>query len=236
MITATAVIVGCFCTVACAAPAPETMSAGSWNQLAAAHDPQVCARCRPVPPVAASVAEVVRRIRQPAAAPPSAPAGSIDVAADLRHVAAVAPDDQSRQAMRIADERVRADVKEAAGFAAALPPGHVQDSALLVVMYVWTLRDRPAALAWALALPDEGTRAAALNEVTRRLVSAHPQEALALVSALPEGPGREDALCSVARHWAKIDRIAALSWARGLADGPTKTRILSSPDFATETE
>lgn len=211
-------------------------SADRWVALAAAHDPGVCARCQPRPAPPAGVAELVRRVRREDERRFSAPAGPIDIAAELRHVAAAAADDQNRQAMRIAEELARGDLREAAGFAEALPPGRLQESGIMVVAYVWVARNREAALKWAHAVPADGTRGFAVHEVTRHLVAADPREAFALGSALPEGRGRDDVLCAVASHWLKIDRPAALAWVRDLAESPTKTRILSSPAFATETE
>src|SRR5690349_4297396 len=78
------------------------------------------------------------------------------------------------------------DVRAAARFAAALPPGRGQDAAMLVLFNVWTRMDRRAALEWAQGLPAHATRGAALDEVTRRLVAADVQAALTLVAALPE--------------------------------------------------
>jgi len=206
-------------------------SADRWAELAAAHEAEACTRCRRGPAPTPSVADVVRRMRQEAALRVSEPAGPVDVVADLKHVAAAPADDQVRQAMRIADEVGRVDVRKAASFAAALPVGRAQNGAMLVVIYIWSLRDRPAALEWAQGLPDEASRAVAVQEVTRRLVVAGAREAVALVSALPEGPRRDDALCRVAWHWAKLDRTAALDWVRSLSDRALKARILeAAPD------
>ena len=208
-----------------AAPA----SPDRWAELAAAHEPRTCVRCRPHPKAAASVAEVVRRLRREATTPTApAPIGGGDLTAELGHVAAADADDQPRQAMRIADELTPRDVRAGAAFAAALPGGRTQDAAMLVVVSIWMRADRRALLEWAQGLAEAPARRSALDEVARRLVAADVREAQTMATSLPAGPGRDEALCAVARLWAKIDPPAALAWVQGFADSTHKARMLEA--------
>lgn len=199
-----------------------------WAELAAAHRPETCLRCRPPVKAVEGVGDVVRRLRGESAPRRSAPAGPIDLAAELAHVAATSADDQPRQAMRIADDLAPRDLRAGASFAAALPAGRIQNAAMLAVVGLWVRTDRRAALEWAQTLADEPTRKAALDEVARRLVAADAREAQSLTANLPAGRGRDDALCAVARHWARIDRAAALAWVQGFADSAHKARMLEA--------
>jgi hypothetical protein len=225
-------IVASTALIAFVIPSTRAADAGTpaarWAELAAAHRPETCSRCRPAVKPVEGVADVVRRLRGEGTPRRSAPAGPIDLAAELAHVAATSADDQPRQAMRIADELAPRDMQAGAAFAAALPAGRIQNAAMLAVIGLWIRTDRRAPLEWGQALADEPTRRAALDEVARRLVGAAGDEAPALAANLPAGPGRDDALCAVARHWARIDRPAALAWVQGFPDSAPKVRMLKA--------
>ncbi len=129
----------------------------------------------------------------------------------------LAPDDA--KAVRIvADSFARADVKSAAEWAAALPPGTGQGAAMQAVVSHFANEDTDAAEQWVSAFPSGPARDHAARALVEKLRRTEPDRAGEWVAQIENRWQKTRAAVSLFDYWCWKDRTAAETWLRSVPD------------------
>ena len=104
--------------------------------------------------------------------------------------------------------------EDAAGFAAALPPGSARTAVVQNLGTEWGAVDPEAAAQWLRSLPRGAESANAFKGLIRSWTHEQPQRAAEFLLAQTGDRLRDDLLHTLGADWAEQDPAAALAWAR----------------------
>lgn len=103
-----------------------------------------------------------------------------------------------------------------------LPPGTLQNDAIVRVVQRWAQQTPADAAEWVRQFP-EGVLQTSATENLLQVWAAHDSEAAGTwVGALEPGPMRDIALSAYASHLMASDPAAAIDWAQKISDGPRR--------------
>jgi hypothetical protein len=114
----------------------------------------------------------------------------------------------------IAQSWVRTSPREAADFAAALPPGEMRSALIGRLGESWGATDPQAAAKWLTAMPKSAETYRAFDSLIRSWSRREPAQAADFLVAQPAERTRDWLLRSLGDSWAMQDPTAALAWAQ----------------------
>ncbi len=114
----------------------------------------------------------------------------------------------------------------AAAFATEQPEA-VRDLLVEQAAETWLKKDRPAAIAWGMALPEGPLRDSALRSLAARWAMQSTNEAAEWVRSFPTGAARDAAIAGFARTSIRSDPEGTLSWVRSISDPQSSAEALA---------
>ncbi|MFO7870658.1 MAG: hypothetical protein R6V03_04410 [Kiritimatiellia bacterium] len=127
----------------------------------------------------------------------------------------------------------REDPATAAVWAAEqLPEGRALDTALRVIVWEWTVRDRESAVEWSRQAEEEKRRTHSLLTASLAASKSDPRSAAEILGHVPDGRRKSDAAGSIAFQWARRDAEAAREWAEGLSSQEAKESAIAAIERA----
>jgi|GEM_PF-1718694 len=115
----------------------------------------------------------------------------------------------------------RNDPDAAMAYVSDLGTGYSQYSKLLAAIgSARAALDPAAATAWLQTLPDDATRAVALDSVATQLIKTDPEQAFALAQTMEPGPTQTTIFGKVIGTWSASDPVAAAASLGNLPPGP----------------
>lgn len=127
----------------------------------------------------------------------------------------------------VARQTLRAgDPAEAATWAAGLPAGEMQDTAISRVAREYADKDPAATLDWASTLPGGDGKNRAFRESFSELARKDPQAAASQLESMPDSPERDHATLGYASRVAWEDPRTGIEWANTIGDERTRNRAL----------
>ena len=141
------------------------------------------------------------------------PAASAGIVSQLlaQSTGAETPSHLASAAGNVARAWFQQDVTGAAQWAAQLPAGEAQESAVNTIAEAWTGLDPLAASAWVQQLPQGDSRDAAVRTLANGIVQSDPESAFTWAVTIGDPAKRDDVVRSAAQAWRWQDRDAALA-------------------------
>ena len=124
--------------------------------------------------------------------------------------------DDAKAVRIVADSLARSDVKSAAEWASALPPGAGQGAALQAVVSHFANEDTDAAEQWVSAFPSGSARDQASRALVEKLSRTEPDRAGEWVAQIEDRWQKTRAAVSLFDYWRWKDRTAAETWLRSV--------------------
>lgn len=121
------------------------------------------------------------------------------------------PSHLANAAGNVAQAWFQQDVTQAAQWAAQLPAGDAQESAVNTIAEAWTGLDPLAASAWVQQLPAGDSRDAAVRTLANGIVQSDPESAFTWAATIGDAAKRDDVVRTAAQAWRWQDRDAAIA-------------------------
>lgn len=120
------------------------------------------------------------------------------------------------------------DPSAAASFALeSLPPGRLQDNALVGIVQRWTQQDPAAAAAWVETFPEGPLKAAAMENIAKLWANQNPHAPGTWLNSINASPSRDIALRAYAEQLAPTSSIIAAEWASSIGDPALREQQLA---------